>query len=341
MSTENTLDPNNDAAFAPVETDNSEALFDKLEREDENTFMDDFKRPEHNVPEGAVAATEEAPASEEQVNEDEDGSIDLTAEELEQSISAADQEELALINKLTNSNFKSKDEMKQALSQKETNEQAELITQNREVMNYYKAITEMTPEDAIFEDERVKAHNNNIDFSTDEWKYATNAKIDSLKESPGGLEYAVRAIKNDYASKADKLAVSVNQYDSEQSAREQQKVTDRKTGLESAVTEFYQDEDFYGMQLDKTEYVDAFKEASQNKLIDLIQNDPKVAVELQLLFRNKDKLLEIGRKPTYSNGVEDTRKQIFTGQKPRSGKVVRNNNNGAGNNLSAGDLWAK
>lgn len=245
---------------------------------------------------------------------------EFTQEELEKSVKDDEAAELDRLNSLFKTNYKSISELKESLKKEEVNEEAILIQQKVNEHNLYVQKLRLGNKELIFEDLKEQYQVQGKNISDQNILDEINDRVDSMTQNE--LEYAVRYIRDSMTNKALRLKSDVDAYISKTKLSDQEKIQKRSESLKSSVNDFYMKEDFYGLKLEKQDFISSYKDVETNKLITLIENDPKIAMELQLLYNNREKLAKLNNSATYSDGIKDTLDALKGKSQKTSEKVV-------------------
>ena len=325
---EETLNPNNDKDFEtinPVDLDSLSSQLNEREDAEDQDFLNQFVetgRDEAIVPESEVEK-ETSDKDDEDAPDAPDSVVDLTAEDLDKSISEAEKNELEELNKKLGTDFKDLNELKTMIHKEDNQEQGQQIEEKRNLLNYYETIITKTPREIIFEDERAKAYQSGKDLKDQDIIDEINYKIDDM-EDKGTLEYASRTIVAELNTASGKLKTEVESYDSERKETQENKIKEKKSAIEKAAINMYSQDDFFGLKLEKQSFINAYRKVTKGDTIKLIEKDPRLAIEVQLFLDNRKGLSSLNNSATYSDGIKDTIDAV-NGHGPKERQTVRNN----------------
>lgn len=331
MAEKNELNANDDSQFESMDLDGISEVLDKNSLADDQEFLNQFTETKEieldEEQEAETEAVEEEVAETEAVSEEEtvEEELDLTTEELDASISEAEQKELDDLNAKLGTDFKDIKSLKDSFKKEETENEAKEIDDSRGLLSYFEGIIEKSPEEIVYIDEITKLRQAGKDYQSEEAKEQIQEKIDLLKENEN-LEYASRTIVSELKGINEKLREKISSYDNNKKETAAEKVKNKKEAIEKATIDMYGQKDFFGLELPKEAYVNAYKEVSNGNTIKRIENDPRLAVEVQLFLNSRKDLSSLNGSASYSDGIRDTM-DIIKGKNPKAHQSVRNNKN--------------
>lgn len=327
MAEKETLDPNDDSQYNTMDLDSISETMDTNQLEDDQNFMDQFveNKPEviqeEEKPKDENVQEEEQDDAQEEEQDDEDKE-ELTLDELSDDVSQSEKAELEELNSKFGTDFKDIKSFKDSLHREKNDEQAEQIDRKRNLLGYYKDVMKRDSRSILIEDEKAKAAQEGKDVKDEAVLDLINEKLDTLEDN-GTLDYAARTILSELANLTDKLESDIDTFDQSKKQTEEDRITDKKEAVEKAVLEMYNQKDYYGLQLEKKAYLDAYRKVTKGELVKIIENDPRIAVELQLFLDNRKNLSSLNNSASYNDGIRDTFDAI-KGKSTKSIEAVRN-----------------
>lgn len=269
--------------------------------------------------------------------EREEGAAELTAEMLEGS-SEDEVAELKRLNAELGTDFKSKNDLKQAIQKNDpvVNAADQMQTDRQEAVNYYNAVIAANDRDKVLANKRVTAQQKGVDTSTPEFKEALEAEVDTL-EANGVLKSIAEMVQSNTISQRDRMQGEMDAYTTSKQASADQVAQEKKDKLFSAANDIYKKESFYGLKVEQKDIVSAYKTVSDNKLVDQINSDDNLAIEVALFIANRGNFDAVSKQPSYSEGVNAVFNKVKGTQTNASSKSgnTRNSNNHESNHISA------
>lgn len=275
--------------------------------------------------------TEEDELEEDAIVNNNDDSIDL-----DEKKSEAD--ELSTMNKILKTDYKSMKELRDALDKKdapEENHEEEIQTykKNENVISYLNTVMSYS------DDELIKEHliaetktKNNVQSLSEEDNEEIGYEIDKMKEN-GTLRLFAKDIRDDVQKVISERKNENLAFDQKKAQRENQIKEQRIQGIKDSFFEIYKDrKNFYGVELSQEDVQKAYGEVTNNKFLERVQSDPKIAAELSLMLQHLDKIKENASRTSYSEGVHSVMKDLEG--KSRSGRNNRNRHFGSSNGQS-------
>ena len=324
--------------FKPIDVDSLDDSFDIMlqnEVQEEQSFIDDFVTDGPTIPSAddaglgldtqpdveAEALEGEAEASTDGTEEEE---VELTGELLDQSVADAEKEELEILNKRFNTDYKSLEEFNARLKSEEgPNEQVAKVEKMESAIAQFDKYLQYDDKDLVYQDIRAIKANQGVDVNDPEIAESIKDEVDSMTATQ--LSYAARTVKAEISAVKAKYEAETTSYRETTKKTAQQLEAERKEALISKAQKVYQSDNFYGLKLSKEQVISGYKASRSDKnIISQVKKDPASLLELQLLWENREEIAKVMGGATFSDGVDATLGAL-RGEQPKLAKTVGNN----------------
>lgn len=225
-------------------------------------------------------------------------------------------EDVLEFNKKFDTDFKSEQEMRDALngvSKKDETQSDEVELQKaNDVIDTYTPYLEMSHSDLMREELKAQALRDKKDIN-DEYvlsdieeeiqKYIDNdiidIKADKIRDN----------LKKQLIDPATEKKTQIEQK-TQQTLAQQEKEKDQK--LQDALVGFHQAKSFYGIKTDKKELSEVYKNVKNGDFIKQLTNDPNLQAELATMAFYKETLYKNASGLTYSDGIKSVKDEFKT-----------------------------
>lgn len=217
-------------------------------------------------------------------------------------------------NKKFNTNFKTDEELKSFISEKEkatedSNDERDLENAKNQI-NFLEPLLKIgehgyivSNEDLMKKDFEAIAIANKQDLNDEDVQLEIQDKIEDLKYK-GVLDlYAenLRTKLSNIVSEANNSKTKI------ESKKESLRLLEEKTKnelIQNELVSFHSNKNFYGVELDKNVVKDSYKGIVSGEFIKQLQSDPRMLAELSLMFKVKEKIFKKSSGLTYNDGMK-------------------------------------
>lgn len=285
--------------------DTESNLFDIIENgsdydnEDDDDIRDEFEIEssfkEFEEDEFEDPEEEEEEESEEE-EEEEENSTDFNAEELE------------ILNKKLNTNFKSSEDLKKSLNAKdqETEQQQEdaeykRLSNNVVLFDQYIALDN---ESLIREKFLSDASNDKRDITDPDIIEEIEEKIQGLKDL-NTLDSMAETLRSNLSNQKEKTESSIQKIDEKRTFSEEQVKRKNTDDLQNAFTDIYTGGKFLGMDVTKEDIQDAYESVRTNKFFDSVNGNQEMIAKFAMFVKYEKQISKLSNQPTHSDKLKD------------------------------------
>jgi hypothetical protein len=323
---------------AAMDMELDDNFFDQDTIADQKAFQSQFEDPtppaSQTIPEGTkgpsgFVASEEYALEEEQKGAVEDFKFDdVMAQE--------EQQELDELNAKMGTDFKSRNELNEALKQVDVADKSSEISEEKRYVNYFTELLDKTkyPDDVLVrEDKRIAAANANKNLNDQEVIDQIDYEVSQLTES-GALSYAAQSIRDTLTRSRDEKANKIKAFEESKNLSAKEQADKQKRELQEGINDIFKEGSFLGVKPTKQDMLDVYKDISKNKHLEHLKAHPKDAVEFALFKKFRETIKKNLGKPNYETGVKNTLDELGMSNSSQTGTP----GNDIANDSDAGDL---
>jgi hypothetical protein len=316
----------------------SDNFFEQNQAEEEKEFQSQFDDPtpfdappaevEKDKGPNGFQAQEETPAETPEGTPEEFKFDDVMAQE--------EQKELDDLNAKMGTDFKSRNELNDALKQVETSDKASEIQEEQRYVDYFTDLLnkDKYPDEVLVrEDKRLAAANAKKDLNNPEVIEEIDDEVAKLVDS-GALSYAAQSIRDTLTRSRNEKANIIKTFNDSKQLTAQQQQDQFKQELQEGINDVYKEGKFLGVTPTKQDMLDIYKDISKNKHLEHLKAHPKDAVEFALFKKFQDVIKKNLGKPNYEAGVKHTLTELGMSNAKQTGT----RGNDITNDSDAGDL---
>lgn len=263
------------------------------------------------------AAEEEEQEEEEQ--EEEDDGIDFDSK------NPNSEYDLEAFNKKFNTTFKSDEELRTFLDNKETQVENDQDDQALEqattqidalipFLEKQNGVYVVDSETLMLKQFQTVAMQENKNLNDPDVQLEITEKLEDLKDK-GVLDIYADNLRNKLEKIVDQHTTTKNQIEQK---REDKRLAEEKASQKSLQDEligFYNVDNFYGVKLEKDLVKEVYQDINSGNFIESLQNDHKLVAELALMAKVKEKIFKKSSGLTYNDGLGAVLGEFKTKQK--------------------------
>lgn len=323
--------------FTPGDTELPDNFLDENQRSEEDTFKEDFAAPvpfnelmDMGMDDGDDKGGDDKGDGKGDGGDEGDG--EATDFKFDDAIAQDEQAELDKLNSELGTDFKTRNELNDALKKTENVEQESQINEERRYIGYFKDLLDVQKypdEELVREDKRIMAINNKQNPEASDVKEAIDYEVNQLIES-GALPYAAKSIRDNLNMSLKDKVKTVNDFEESQKLTAKQQADKYKQDLQEGINSVFKKGKFMGVQPTKDDMIDIYKDISKNKHIEHLKAHPQDAVEFALFKKYREVIMKNLGKPNYEAGVKNTLKELGmsnSSQTDQSGKDISKDSN--------------
>lgn len=259
----------------------------------------------------------EEPETKAETKEEDDDDLETIFDETTNS--KTEELDLSSFNKMFNKNFKTQEELKAFMEEKD---KAEEVDKDEEILTTAQSqldvLEPLLKQDAqghyIVDDEALmrkqyetvflqEAYKNGEKLDNYELQSKINEAVEELKDK-NVLNIYADNLRNKLEKIVDNSNAEKNKIIQKRTEAAEQIKTKQKKELQSNLVKFHGLESFYGVNLDKKTVGEAYVSASDGSFIQALQSDPKLLAEVALMVKVKEQIFKKSSGRTYNDGVE-------------------------------------
>jgi hypothetical protein len=251
--------------------------------------------------EGAKGAEEDAIASifglEKEKNQDE-SEIDVEA-----------------INKMLNTNFKTKEEVQQHLAGKKDEQESEIEIENKKFdeiennINFYSDLRNLDNESLIRENMKNLGLQNNQDITSEEFKDNLESQIEEMRDK-GTLNVTGNQLRMEIDNRMKEFQGDKKEIETKREQRSAEAQKKLETNLISALSSFYKADSFLGVKPTEKNLKSAFEKSKTNSIIDLLRDNPQERAKVALFLEMQNDIASRANAPDFNDGIQSVMKEL-------------------------------
>ena len=310
-------------------------FFEKDDIAQEEAFKTEFDSPlpfnemlNKGMTPGTGEAGQESGTGTETNKEDDDGTVDF---KFDDALAEEERKELEELNAKMGTDFKSRNELNEALKKVEQHDQTKEIDEERGNVAYIEKLLNpqiYDDEMLIREDQRLKFAGMQKNLNDQDVIDAIETEVSRLMDS-GMASLAAQFIRGKLETQLEKRQAKIKSFEESQKLTIEEKQKKFKQELQEGINDIFKQGKFLGVTPTKEDLLDIYKDISKNKHIEHLKAHPKDAVQFALFKKYQNVIEKILAKPNFEAGVKSALQEMGmasssqTGQsgsaKPKSG----------------------
>jgi len=255
------------------------------------------------------------------------------------------------INKITNRDFKSVDEIKKFFGEKEKAaaepEKPVITPEEQSQYETYKKQIDFLNGAVAKKNYDLVLENKLSNFKQENGRDADEDEIDEIKSDleeykrVGPLDMQADNVRNKLKEHIQKRQEYVQSLDKRQSDYKQQKIKANQEKLVDNFKGIYSNKDnFYGLDLKPDDIKEAYNDVVSGNFFKQIENDPKLTAELAILIKKRSELRERTSGAGFGDGVKKVMNELADGKGNSSSgnRIVKSANGTSGKYKGKGNL---
>lgn len=320
----------NNQALADMELDDN--FFDINAKAEEEAFLSEFEQP---INFNASTVGIEKNTNTETIEEDDKNKVEESFK-FDDALAEEEAKELAELNAKMGTDFKSRNELNEALKQIDKKEDNNEINEEKKYIAYFSDLLNVQkyPDDVLVrEDKLIAASNAGKNLKDPDVIESIDYEVQQLTDS-GALPYAANSIRDTLKRSLNEKQKYVKDFEESQQLTVKQQQDKFKQDLQEGISEVFKQGTFLGVKPTKQDMLDIYRDISKNKHLEHLKAHPKDAVEFALFKKFQEVIKKNLGKPNYEAGVKNTLQELGmsnSSQTGTNGKDIASDNN-------AGDL---